>query len=202
MSDKPEPTAMGSHFIPAGFGDMTLEWEIAELENDLMEVADSLDPRALKAIQFWMQGHVNAEAVMLAGYNQKDYSDAGKHFLFIIRKPQAKMYVDLCKRIAMMRSLREEAYTEAEWMRQIRRVQTLAMGDEAQNMSTFHEGGLVTGKGKNAQLGQAIKALELVGKRHGWLVDKSEVKNTGDAKVVVSVKDFTRKHEDEDDEDE
>ena len=194
MSSNTHDTGADIGFVPEGFGTLSTEWELAELELELMEVADSLDPRALKALQLWMTGHTHGESVMLAGYNQKNLSDASKHFLHIARRDNAKKYIDLCKRISMMRALKEEAFTEITWLKEIRDLLQVAKGEEKQAMATFFNGELVEGQGKQAQLSQALKALELIAKRHGWLTEKVETKQENS--VSVSVKDFTRSGQD------
>lgn len=199
MSSKSHDTDANIGFVPEGFGTLSTEWELAELELELMDVADKLDPRALKALQLWMTGHTHGESVMLAGYNQKNLSDASKHFLHIARRDNAKKYIDLCKRISMMRALKEESFTEITWLKEVRDLLQVAKGHEKQAMATFYNGELIEGDGKQTQLTQALKALELIAKRHGWLTEKVETKQENN--VSVSVKDFTRSAGDADSDD-
>lgn len=192
MSSTPHDT--GANFLPEGFGSLSAEWELAELELELMEIADKLDPRALKALQLWMTGHTHAESVMIAGYNQKNIQDAAKHFLHIARREESKNYIDLCKRIAMLRSLKEEMFTETQWLKEVSAFLKMAKGDEEVAMATFFNGELAQGKAKQTQLSQGLKALELIAKRNGWLTEKIET--TEKQSVSVSVKDFTKSAQD------
>ena len=107
-------------FIPKGFGALSTEWELAELELEIMLVADKLDPRALKAMQLWMSGQTKAECMVMAGYNVQDFARAAASFAALARRPEAKEYADLCRRVIVLRSLKENGFTESEWLGEVR----------------------------------------------------------------------------------
>lgn len=177
--------------IPQGFGAVSTEWELAELELELMGAADRLDTRSLKAIQLWMTGHTPAEAVVMAGYKVEDYTKAASIFMGVVRRPEAKEYVDLAKRISTLRTLREDSFTQLEWLQEGRQLFKMCKGEMDQHIAGISNGEVVEGEAKKSELNNAIKLWETFGKQNDWIKDKAEVTHKGD-KVTVSVKDFTK----------
>lgn len=177
-------------FIPQGFGALSTEWELAELELDLMALADKMDPRSLKALQLWMSGHTKIECITMAGYNIKDMAKAATSFAALARRPEAKDYIDLCKRISTLRSMKELSFTDAEWLQFMRDAMAQSRGDTEQAMATFANGELVSGTAKRAEVANQLKALDMIAKQKGMFTEKLEVSTSN--KATVSVKDFTR----------
>lgn len=177
--------------LPDHKGLTPLDYEINELEVDLMDVADRLNPIALKALHYWMAGHPKGEAALLAGYPSQTYEEALQCFNRDLKgNIDAKRYLDLNKRIATLRASRELAFDEIKWMQEMLDILNTAKGNAEQEMATFVNGELVSGRGKATQLNNALKAMELIARRHGWLTDKKEVENKNSEATVV-IKDFT-----------
>ena len=171
--------------------DLASELEVQQLELELIELGDKLDPRELKALQLHLQGHPYAECVSLAGYEFKGLSDSSKIMLGVLRRAESKEYVDLVKRITTLRTLKSVMHSEQEWLSEIRTVVDTSLGRTDTKMAQFVGGSIAQGQAKKTDLNPALKALELVGRRNGWLIDRSQVEQTTSHETTVLVRDFT-----------
>lgn len=180
-------------------GEIQSNWQIQEMELELMSVTAKMPTRSLRVAKAFLEGHSLLECGTIAQVSAPNAEELRTKVGEILRQPMVKAYLDLAKQMMTARLMQRVTYDKSQWMQDMLTVLGKAMGKEDVNVVTHFEGTASSDKVKKDDLAAAKATLELIGKSQGWLVDNKNVQVTVGEKVRV--RDFSYDRELTEDED-
>jgi hypothetical protein len=181
-------------------GEMQAQWQIQELQLELISLTAKLPARSLNVARRFLEGNTILECGALSGIRGATQEEVKTKVGDILRDPKVKTYLDLAKQIMTAQAMQHVAYDKAQWMQDMLTVLRKATGAEDVNVVTHFEGTASSDRVKKDDLAAAKATLELLGKSQGWLVDNKNIQVSAVEKVRV--RDFTHDRPDEDEDNE
>ena len=176
-------------------GEMQAQWQIQEMQLELISLTAKLPARSLNVARRFLEGQTLLECGALSGITGKSQEEIKTRVGDILREPRVKAYLDLAKQMMTAQAMQHVVYDKAQWMQDMMTVLQKAMGKEEVSVVTHFEGTANSDKVHKDDIAAAKSVLELLGKAQGWLVDNKNIQVTAVEKVRV--RDFTHDRPDE-----
>lgn len=178
-------------------GEMQAQWQIQEMQLELISLTAKLPARSLNVARRFLEGQTLLECGALSGITGKSQEEIKTRVGDILREPRVKAYLELAKQIMTAQAMQHVAYDKAQWMGDMLEVLQKAMGKEQVSVVTHFEGSASSDKVHKDDIAAAKSVLELLGKAQGWLVDNKNIQVSVAEKVRVRDYTFDRPENDE-----